>query len=261
MASTRLCLVRVSIVLNAFLVTYLCISWLSSTSLQTDNQVSHRYRTLEGIIEPSADSLLDKRRFESGDLGDNSINDIYVLRENGVSPNEILKADEQREDIGNPEINDMLLDGKINIVENENNEISLKSREIKNDHISENIPKVISVSQNEDDPHLQEPPREVQESVGVTEHLVAAPIATEVPDPPLDSLEKKVFSDLRDCPTRAQVPFDSQRGDYWILENYIPAAMSFRCDESVTYTTHGDYTFLDNLETLTSRWQVIETYL
>ena len=81
-------------------------------------------------------------------------------------------------------------------------------------------------------------------------------IDTSASNPPLDSLEKKMFSDLKDCPTRPQVPFVSQRGDFWILENYIPAAMGFRCDESVTYTTHGDYTFLDNLDTLTSRWQV-----
>ncbi|XP_068201093.1 beta-1,4-glucuronyltransferase 1-like isoform X1 [Palaemon carinicauda] len=100
-----------------------------------------------------------------------------------------------------------------------------------------------------------EPPREVQESIGVTEHLVAEPIATDPPDPPLDSQERKIYPDLRDCTTKPLRPFYQQRGDYWILENYIPAALSFRCDESITYTTHGDYTFLDNLEPLTSRWQ------
>ena len=103
---------------------------------------------------------------------------------------------------------------------------------------------------------IQEPPRFVQESMGVTDNLVASEIATDAPDPPLDSLEKKMYPDLRDCQTRPQVSFASQRGSYWVLENYIPAAMSFRCDESITYTTHGDFTFLDNLEILTSRWQV-----
>ena len=51
-----------------------------------------------------------------------------------------------------------------------------------------------------------------------------------------------------------------QRGDYWILENYIPAEQSYKCDESVTYTTHGDFTFLHNLDELTRRWQVSRLY-
>ena len=29
----------------------------------------------------------------------------------------------------------------------------------------------------------------------------------------------------------------------------------FRCNETITYTTHGDFTFLDNLEPLLDRWQ------
>lgn len=47
----------------------------------------------------------------------------------------------------------------------------------------------------------------------------------------------------------------TQRGDYWVLKNYVRAARTFRCHESVTYTTHADYTFLDNLEPLLDRWQ------
>ncbi|MCL4148352.1 UNVERIFIED_CONTAM: hypothetical protein GTU68_005145 [Idotea baltica] len=102
----------------------------------------------------------------------------------------------------------------------------------------------------------QEPPREVQERAGMTEiSLAVAPLVEESPDPPLDSLERKMYSTLRDCPSKTLNQRYTQRGDYWILENYIPAAMSFRCDESITYTTHGDYTFLDNLDPLTSRWQ------
>ena len=102
----------------------------------------------------------------------------------------------------------------------------------------------------------EEPPREVQESQGVTELLSTALLDNEVPDPPLNSLERKMYPNYRDCITRPQKPFYSQRGDYWILENYIPAVMSFRCDESITYTTHAEYSFLDNLDPLTSRWQV-----
>ena len=44
-------------------------------------------------------------------------------------------------------------------------------------------------------------------------------------------------------------------GDYWVLTNYVKAAAKFHCNESITYTTHCDHTFLDNLEPLLVRWQ------
>ena len=40
-----------------------------------------------------------------------------------------------------------------------------------------------------------------------------------------------------------------------MLYNYIRAERQFKCDESITYTTHGQFTFLDNLEPLLERWQ------
>ena len=45
------------------------------------------------------------------------------------------------------------------------------------------------------------------------------------------------------------------RTKYWVLYNYIRAARQFNCDETITYTTHGQFTFLDNLEPLLERWQ------
>ncbi|XP_018021939.2 beta-1,4-glucuronyltransferase 1 [Hyalella azteca] len=95
----------------------------------------------------------------------------------------------------------------------------------------------------------------VQIKQEVTEHLHASGISNGAPDPPPLSLEKKMFPDFRGCASRPSLPIQSQHGEYWILENYIPADLSFRCDESITYTTHGDYTHLDNIETITSRWQ------
>lgn len=41
-----------------------------------------------------------------------------------------------------------------------------------------------------------------------------------------------------------------------MLENYIVAERtSVACSESITYTTHTDYTFLDNLVTVVDRWR------
>lgn len=57
------------------------------------------------------------------------------------------------------------------------------------------------------------------------------------------------------CNEKSTEPRRAQRGDYWVLYNYVPMSMSVRCWESVTYTTHADYTFLDNLEPLLERWR------
>lgn len=46
-----------------------------------------------------------------------------------------------------------------------------------------------------------------------------------------------------------------QRGDYWVLYNYVKAEQSFHCYESITYTAPADYTFLDNLIPLVERWK------
>jgi hypothetical protein len=35
------------------------------------------------------------------------------------------------------------------------------------------------------------------------------------------------------------------------------ATKQCRCNETVTYTTHGEFTFLHNLEPLLKRWQVL----
>lgn len=46
-----------------------------------------------------------------------------------------------------------------------------------------------------------------------------------------------------------------QYGRYWLLKNYIIGrkSMTMGCGESITYTTHGDYTFIKNLPGLVER--------
>lgn len=46
----------------------------------------------------------------------------------------------------------------------------------------------------------------------------------------------------------------TQRGSYWILNHYVPGENVYRCNESITYTTHGDVSFLDNIIPLVERW-------
>ncbi|XP_070495808.1 beta-1,4-glucuronyltransferase 1 [Chironomus tepperi] len=60
---------------------------------------------------------------------------------------------------------------------------------------------------------------------------------------------------LLNCFTKSYDPYVEQRGDFWVLKNYVRAEHGeLKCYESVTYTTHADYTFLDNLIPLLERW-------
>ncbi|XP_058988135.1 beta-1,4-glucuronyltransferase 1-like [Musca domestica] len=57
------------------------------------------------------------------------------------------------------------------------------------------------------------------------------------------------------CHDKAYEAETLQRGDFWVLKNYVRAEHGeLKCHESITYTTHADYTFLDNLIPLLERW-------
>uniref|UniRef100_A0A1B0FA39 Uncharacterized protein n=1 Tax=Glossina morsitans morsitans TaxID=37546 RepID=A0A1B0FA39_GLOMM len=70
--------------------------------------------------------------------------------------------------------------------------------------------------------------------------------------------DKKYFDQrlrsLLKCYDRPFEPEILQKGDFWVLSNYIRADHGvLKCDEAETYTTHSDYTFLDNLVPLLER--------
>ena len=57
------------------------------------------------------------------------------------------------------------------------------------------------------------------------------------------------------CYEKDTKPKTAIRGDHWVLYNLIPALVTYKCNETITYTTHCDHTFLDNLIPLLKRWQ------
>ncbi|GAB0089478.1 beta-1,4-glucuronyltransferase 1 [Sergentomyia squamirostris] len=68
------------------------------------------------------------------------------------------------------------------------------------------------------------------------------------------TLEK--LKHLLNCDNKQYPPRTYQRGSYWVLENYVRASHgNIKCYESITYTTHGDFTFLDNVIPLVARWR------
>ena len=63
-----------------------------------------------------------------------------------------------------------------------------------------------------------------------------------------------IHRSLLNCHDRDYEPYIGQRGDFWVMKNYIRAEHGeLRCHETITYTTHADYTFLDNLIPLLER--------
>eukprot|EP00096_Caligus_rogercresseyi_P015408 TRINITY_DN7848_c0_g1_i1.p1 TRINITY_DN7848_c0_g1~~TRINITY_DN7848_c0_g1_i1.p1 ORF type:complete len:448 (-),score=121.69 TRINITY_DN7848_c0_g1_i1:197-1540(-) len=65
----------------------------------------------------------------------------------------------------------------------------------------------------------------------------------------------RIFNPSLTCFDRYPLSRREQRGDYWVLYNYVRPTQNVSCDESITYTTHGDYTFNDNLLPLLRRWR------
>ena len=50
-------------------------------------------------------------------------------------------------------------------------------------------------------------------------------------------------------------PQNEFRNDHYVIYNYVKARKKFQCFNAVTYTTHADYSFLDNLPVLVELWQ------
>ncbi len=82
---------------------------------------------------------------------------------------------------------------------------------------------------------------------GPTRSRVAPPV-------PTTSTSSKAKRPIQ-CLEKSMSPRTAMRGQYWVLYNYVPATETFSCNETITYTTHCDHTFLDNLGPLAKRWQ------
>lgn len=72
---------------------------------------------------------------------------------------------------------------------------------------------------------------------------------------PSSSADKQSLSQIIQCNDQRKDFRVGQKGDFWVLYNYVPASRSFHCWESITYTTHADFTFLDNLQPLVEHWR------
>ncbi|KAG7175372.1 Beta-1-4-glucuronyltransferase 1-like 1 [Homarus americanus] len=190
MASARVLVVRGSLLLNAVLVLYLCLAWLATTP-------THPNLPAEGVS-------LQLSSLQDADQGSSPL-DLPPL---AVLVNNFDEAEVRDISLGGRRTLGQLPE-QVGGVE----QVPKASIEQVPQVGLEQMPHSGGVEAGGGEP--EEPPREVQESVGVTEQLVVEPLAMEPLDPPLDSQEHKIYPDLRDCTTRPQRPFYYQRGDYW----------------------------------------------
>ncbi|EDW88222.1 beta-1,4-glucuronyltransferase 1 [Drosophila yakuba] len=77
--------------------------------------------------------------------------------------------------------------------------------------------------------------------------------------PMVSCLENGTMAKLKkfvNCEPKNYKPSTSIHRDYWVLENYVMAGHGdIPCYANVTYTTHADYTYLDNVVPLLERWR------
>ncbi|XP_017966347.2 beta-1,4-glucuronyltransferase 1, partial [Drosophila navojoa] len=85
---------------------------------------------------------------------------------------------------------------------------------------------------------------------------VASPFKASTEEPLWLSPRTQDLQELLKCRNRRLRLQKKQHGKYWVVQNLISGRLSRRmaCAESITYTTNGDYTFFDNLETVAERW-------
>ena len=78
-------------------------------------------------------------------------------------------------------------------------------------------------------------------------------LAPEIVEPPGPQC---ALSQLQRCQNVVPRARSTMRGTrYWAVHNFLMGERRFACDETVTYTTHGDFTFLDNVAPLVRRWR------
>lgn len=99
-------------------------------------------------------------------------------------------------------------------------------------------------------------------NVDLEKKASAVPSEPDLTNETLDIVDENALSEatltrlrsLLACTERDFLPQTIQRGEFWILKNYVRADHgAVSCHETVTYTTHAGFEFLDNVLPLVER--------
>lgn len=82
-----------------------------------------------------------------------------------------------------------------------------------------------------------------------------ARLCSNITEPTKENYVHQRIKTLTGCVDKHISPRIEQRGQYMVLYNYVRAQRRFSCYESVTYTTHADYSFMGNIIPVVERWQ------
>lgn len=92
--------------------------------------------------------------------------------------------------------------------------------------------------------------------------ISAVPSEADITNETLDIVDENALSEatlsrlrsLLSCNEKDFLPQTVQRGEFWVLKNYVRADHgTVLCHETVTYTTHAGFEFLDNVLPLVER--------
>lgn len=98
--------------------------------------------------------------------------------------------------------------------------------------------------------------------VDLEKKISAVPLELDLMNETLDIVDENALSEatlarlgsLLACTGREFLSQTMQRGEYWVLKNYVRADHGMvQCQESITYTTHAGFEFLDNVLPLVER--------
>lgn len=90
----------------------------------------------------------------------------------------------------------------------------------------------------------------------------AVPPEVDLTNETLDIVDENALSDstlarlrgLLQCTEKEFLPQTVQRGEFWVLKNYVRGDHGIvQCHETITYTTHAGFEFLDNVLPLVER--------
>lgn len=79
--------------------------------------------------------------------------------------------------------------------------------------------------------------------------------ALPTPDKKLNEVWREEVKQKLKCKEKDDSYQILQHGNFWLLKNIVKSSETIQCHESITYTTHSDFTFLDNLLPLLDRWR------
>lgn len=96
----------------------------------------------------------------------------------------------------------------------------------------------------------------------IEKKISAVPSESDITNETLDIVDENALSEstllrlrsLLVCNERDFLPQTIQRGEFWVLKNYVRADHgTVLCHETITYTTHAGFEFLDNVLPLVER--------